>query len=119
MNPALNGAATYTTDQLDYVLVIGGQDKNNKPSDKIYMINKKTPGTMDVKVTLKSPRVDPFAIPCHGQLAIFGGTKDPLIEMFDLSTWAPLKGMEAKSASFFLQLECYTQDIQLKNSTWC
>jgi len=118
MNPALNGATIYTTPEIDFVYVIGGQCKANKPNANIYKINKKTPATMEVVCTLKVPRVDPLVIPAFGKLLVIGGSATTLIESVDIATWKLDAGMEAKSESFFAQLACYTGDTKLENCTY-
>lgn len=118
MNPALNGSSTYTTPEIDFVYVIGGQCKANKPNANIYKINKKNPATMEVVCTLKVPRVDPLVVPAFGKLLIIGGSTTTQIESVDIATWKLDPGMEAKSESFFAQLACFTGDMKLENFTF-
>ena len=114
MNPALNGASSY--DDGTNIYLFGGQDNNDIPSSAIYKINASNPTTMEkLQVSLKVARVDCFVFKVGNEIVVLGGSKSPLMEVFDASTMQPKTGFEAKSQSFFNQLSNYTSDVKLEN----
>lgn len=115
MTPPLNGANCYETNTDVYI--IGGQDGNDKPTNLISKVQRANPTSIEKAGFMQAPRVDPFAFTLDGKILIIGGTEKPIIEAFDPKTLQAEQGLEAKSAAFFKQLACYTNDVKLENSS--
>lgn len=116
MNPALNGAVKYETQ--DWIYVVGGQGKDDLPVKTIYKINRHNPTAMEKVLDMHTARVDPFVMKVGKHIVVMGGSDQPSIEAFDETNWKPETGMEAKSESFFNQLACYTSDLKLENCSF-
>lgn len=115
MTPALSGSSCYYTDE--WVYIFGGQDASDRATNLISKIKRSTATDIEKAGYMSVPRVDPFAFTLDGKIVVMGGSDKPLIEVFDVKTLAPEKGVEKKSEAFFYQLACYTSDIKLENST--
>lgn len=101
----------------DNVYLIGGQCEKNLPNKGIYKVSKSNPQKLEKVAELIEPRVDPIVMLVGTQIVVVGGSDKPRLEAFDSTTWKPITGLEAKSASFFTQLRCYTTDLKLENSS--
>lgn len=66
---------------------------------------------------MQVPRIDPFVFTLNNKIVVMGGTEKPIIEAFNEKSLEPEQGLEKKSAAFFAQLECYTSDMKLENSS--
>lgn len=97
--------------------IFGGQCEKDVPSNGVYRIHKNDPTKMEKVAQTVQPRIDPIVMLVGNNVVVVGGSTIPLLEAFDSVTWKPVTGLEAKSASFFTQLACYTSDLKLENSS--
>jgi hypothetical protein len=114
MNPPLFRSALCEFEGNIYLA--GGLD-NNKTSAAVYKFPKNDPSKMAKAFDLKVPRVGAFAFVIGENFVVIGGSEPGLIEAFNVKTWKPVSGLEAKSKSFFNQLACYTGDIKMEGAT--
>lgn len=115
MEPALNGSGSIVLG--DNVYIFGGQCEKHLPNKGVYRVSKSNPQKLEKVAELIEPRVDPIVMLVGTQIVVVGGSDKPRLEAFDSATWKPVTGLEAKSASFFAQLRCYTNDLKLENSS--
>lgn len=115
MEPALSGSGSIVLG--DNVYLFGGQCDKDIPNKGIYKISKSNPQKLEKVAELIEPRVDPIVMLVGNQIVVVGGSDKPRMEAFDSTTWKPITGLDAKSASFFAQLRCYTSDLKLENSS--
>lgn len=115
MEPALNGSGSIVLG--DNVYLVGGQCEKDLPNKGIYKVSKSNPQKLDKVADLIEPRVDPIVMLVGTQIVVVGGSENPRMEAFDSTTFKPVTGLEAKSASFFAQVKCYTSDLKLENSS--
>lgn len=115
MNPPLFRPALCEHEGMIYL--VGGQDGNGKPSTAVYKFPKNDPSKMAKAFDLKKERVGAFAFVAGENFVVIGGCEPGLIEAFNVKTWKPVSGLEAKSKSFFNQLACYTGDIKMEGAT--
>lgn len=115
MEPALSGSGSIVLG--DNVYLFGGQCDKDIPNKGIYKISKSNPQKLEKVAELIEPRVDPIVMLVGNQIVVVGGSDKPRMEAFDSTTWKPVTGLDAKSASFFAQLRCYTSDLKLENSS--
>ena len=113
MEPALSGSGSLVIG--DTVYLFGGQCEKDLPNKGIYKISKSNPQKLEKVGELKEPRVDPKVLHSGNHIVVVGGSDNPKLEAFDAATLKPVTGLEAKSASFFTQLACYTSDLKLEN----
>jgi hypothetical protein len=112
-DPALNGSSHLIIG--DNVYLFGGQCEKDLPNKGIFKINRNNPQKLEKVADMAVARVDPKVMQVGTQVLIIGGSDSPRMEVFDSATWKPVTGLEAKSASFFTQLSCYTSDLKLEN----
>lgn len=110
--PELSGSTIHLTDS--HVYIFGGQDNRDIPQRTIFKIDRHNPTKMEKVADMRTERVDCFVMDFGNMIIVIGGSDQPLMEAFnqDLS---PISGTDAKSNSFFAQLECYTSDLSLRN----
>jgi hypothetical protein len=111
--PALNGSSLLIIG--DTVYIFGGQCEKDLPNKGIFKINRNNPQKLEKVADMAVARVDPKVMQVGNHVLIVGGSDSPKMEVFDCATWKPVTGLEAKSASFFTQLACYTSDLKLEN----
>lgn len=116
MNPLLIGSRILVTKET--VFLVGGQNAQGQPSNKVYSLSRSNPTALKEVITLKQARISPMLVSIGGnKVAVLGGSEQPLMEAFtynDLS-WQAINGTEKLSASFFAQLRCYTTDERLNS----
>ena len=115
MNPALNGAQTYETEE--WIYFAGGQDSSNTATNIIYKIKRVEPTAVEKAGTMAIPRVDPFFFKAGDKVVILGGSTQPLMEVFN-DKLEPVKGFEKAGEAFYQQLQCYTTDVKLENCSY-
>jgi len=117
MEPALNGATKFETE--DTIYLFGGQGADDVPTKGIYKINRNNPTKMEFVGKMKFYRTDPFVMKVGEYIVVLGGADKPALEAFHAKNFEPVEGMDIRAKPFFELLACYTSDFKLENCSYC